>query len=153
MSSNSSVGYREDRVYGAASLSPLEQEQIDQAIAASLAPPGMSSGFESPDVPPAVATADDHWPTYTPEAVLRAGGPEAGDQILQQALFAAAKREEDDTVEGGPNADSRLSTTEPTQSSQSKRWTITHMVEDMVMRLAVDLPLLNDSDADTLVFM
>lgn len=142
----------EDRVYGAASLSPLEQEQIDQAIAASLAP-GMNSGFEGPDVLPAVATADDNWPTHTLEAVLRVGGPEAGDQIFQNALYAAATRDKDDAAENGSNADSRLSTMEPTQSYQPKPWTITHMVEDMVMRLAVDLPLLNDSDADTLVFM
>lgn len=156
MSATYSGEYMDDRVYNAASPSPLEQEDIDRAIAASLAPPGTTSGFESPDVLPSVATADDNWAIYTQEAVLKAAGPEAGDQILQQTLLASAERGQNDNVESGPSADSHLATTgvpRATQSSQLKPWTITHMVEDMVMRLAVDLPLLNDSEADTLVFM
>ena len=146
----------EDRVYGAATPSPLEQELIDKAIAASLAPAGVGSGFDTSDALPAVATADDNWATSTQEAVLKAGGPEAGDQILESALFALADRAKDNVMETGPSADSRLGTTEESQatpSSQPQPWTIMHMVEDMAMRLAVELPLLNDSEADTLVFM
>lgn len=155
MSSSDSGDYVEDRVYGAACPSRVEQEDIDQAIAASLAFPAIGFGFDSPDGLPAVATADDNWATSTQEAVLNAG-PEARDQNLQNALYASAEQARSDNVESGPSANSHSATTEgpqATQTSHPKPWTITHMVEDMAMRLGVELPLLNDSEADTLVFM
>lgn len=124
----------EDRVYGAASPSPLEQEHIDKAIAASLALP------QSPDGLPAVATTDDKWVNDTRETVSRILGLDARHEILSDALHASAEPAKHEDIESG-------------QSNHPKPWTITHMVEDMKMRLAVELPLLNDSEADTLVFM
>jgi len=124
----------EDRVYGAASPSPLEQEQIDKAIAASLALP------QSPDGLPAVATTDDKWVNYTQEAVPKALGLDARHEILSNAPHASTEPAKHDDIKSG-------------QSNHPKPWTITHMVEDMKMRLAVELPLLNDCEADTLVFM
>ena len=146
----------EDRVYGAASPSPLEQADIDKAIAASLALPAIASGFGSSGVLPAVATAFDDWLPSTQEAIMIAAGSEERDQTLQKALASSAEQAKNDNVESGPSAHSHSATTEgpqATQTSHPEPWTITNLVEDMAMRLAVELPLLNDSEADTLVFM
>lgn len=146
----------EDRVYGAASPSPLEQADIDKAIAASLALPAIASGFGSSGVLPAVATAFDDWLPSTQEAIMIAAGSEERVQILQKALSSSAEQDKNDNVESGPSPHSLSATTDSPQATQTSRpepWTITNMVEDMAMRLAVELPLLNDSEADTLVFM
>lgn len=146
----------EDRAYEAASPSPLEQEHIDKAIAASLALPWTSHGFQSPDGLSAVATTDDNWVNYTQEDLSNAQGLDARHEILSNALHASTEPSQNDDAESGPSADFHSATMEGPQATQTnypKPWTITHMVEDMKLRLAVELPLLNDSEADTLVFM
>ena len=137
MSSTLPDGYMADRVYEESNPSALEQQNIDAAIAASLA---IRLSFYQ-GTSPTLAHTDENWSI---------------NYDLDKALHASIEGARNDEIEASVPQEATSSTPEglkATQPSTQKGPNLTKMVQDMAIRLATEPPLLNVADADTLVFM
>ncbi len=75
------------------------------------------------------------------------------DEVLDDAFEKARQASIETAYEQLARSDGSLFNDEPVQEIPQNAQALTNMVEQMAMRLVVELPLLNDADADTLVFM
>ncbi len=87
----------------------------------------------------------------TRDAVL----PSAEDKVLEGYFIEAALAEtaRDERLASSGLSLSESEAAQPVQEIPQNTHSLTDMVQQMAMRMVVELPLLNDPDADTLVFM
>ncbi len=157
MSATSSEGYMGDRVFRDRPDSAIEQHHLDTAIAASLAP-GQANSNGSSFGPLAVPVTTNRWATYsTQQATLRAAGTDTEDQNLLGALSSPTEDAQIGKANTAKSSEPQSSISEESQQPPGTNFknpqSITEMIENMALRSATELPLLNSTDADTLVFM
>lgn len=146
ISDNGRKGYMEDQVLGDEPPTAIEQLHVDNAIAASLVPEKSNPYDQSFGTSLAHAQTDSSVPFGTQDSTLRATERDTEDRDLQVALLHdSAKQPQQSQAKGDISlVPSYLNVGKSDQTIDSSPRKTPNLV---------GLPLLNATNADTLVFM
>ncbi|KAI9873583.1 MAG: hypothetical protein M1830_010836 [Pleopsidium flavum] len=156
MSTTSRERYMNDRFFENRPLSAIEQRDVDTAIAASLVPEQAHSNGWSSHPLPVSPSGTGLTNLTTQNAALREARTYKEEQNIQEALHASIEDSQKGKADSGTSHVPQSSTLEKSHASSAnlgKPQSLTERIENMASRLATELPLLNATDADTLVFI